>query len=152
MTFEEYVEKAINEPLKSHANAGTEYLEGHKASIIEIAKSAWDRAVMTTWNELAGLAVSMDVSTGDHDAHHRLFGTVIGFEGGVIQCEMTEDNQDCQPAPEVAMLIEALSRCRHQASYSIGEIEALEIQLGRVRDIANEALAAHHKTEQEQEQ
>lgn len=52
---------------------------------------------------------------------------------------------DCPPMSEVAKLVEALSRCRHQASYSIGEIEALEIQLGRVRDIANEALAAHRK-------
>lgn len=50
-----------------------------------------------------------------------------------------------RPSPSVEGLVDALCRCRHQASYSIGEIEALEIQLGRVRDIANEALAAYRK-------
>lgn len=43
------------------------------------------------------------------------------------------------------LLVEALERCRHQASYSIGEEDALRIQLGKVRDIVNEALAARRK-------
>lgn len=55
-----------------------------------------------------------------------------------------------QPAPDVAGLVEALERCRHQASYSIGGEDALRIQLGKVRDIVNETLsdlAAHRKQE-----
>lgn len=55
-------------------------------------------------------------------------------------------------AEEIGRLREGLARCRHQASYSIGCEDALRIQLGKVRDVANEALAAHHKTEQDQEQ
>lgn len=42
----------------------------------------------------------------------------------------------------VAQLVEALARCRHEASYSIGEEEALSIQLGKVRDIVNQTLSA----------
>jgi hypothetical protein len=47
-----------------------------------------------------------------------------------------------QPAPEVAMLVEVLSRCRHQASYSIGGEDALKVQLEKVRDIVSETLHA----------
>ena len=63
---------------------------------------------------LIGRTVSMDVSTGDHNAFHRLFGTVVGVEGqdGVILCELDEDNQDKQPAPDVSALVELLEHAR----------------------------------------
>lgn len=48
-----------------------------------------------------------------------------------------------QPSASVSALVEALARCRHQASYTIGSVEALSGQLNRVRDIANEALATY---------
>lgn len=48
-------------------------------------------------------------------------------------------------APDVAGLVEALAKCGHQASYTIGCIEALQNQLNKIREIANEALAAHRK-------
>lgn len=41
---------------------------------------------------------------------------------------------------QVHDLKEDLARCRHQASYSIGNEEALANQLAKVREIANEAL------------
>lgn len=41
----------------------------------------------------------------------------------------------------VAELEDGVARCRHQASYYIGEKEALKNQLMRVRDIANEVLS-----------
>lgn len=41
---------------------------------------------------------------------------------------------------EVAELREALARCRHQASYTIGGADALSGQLRKIREIANEAL------------
>lgn len=50
-----------------------------------------------------------------------------------------------QPAPEVAMLVEALCRCLHEANYSIGCEDALKAQLEKVREIANDALSAYHK-------
>ena len=50
-----------------------------------------------------------------------------------------------QPAPDVGVLVEALARCRQQACFTIGGIEALQNQLNKIRDIANEALAAHRK-------
>ena len=50
-----------------------------------------------------------------------------------------------QPTPDVSALVEALARCRQQASYTIGDIEALQNQLNKIRDIANEAIAAHRK-------
>ena len=45
----------------------------------------------------------------------------------------------------IAELEAALYQCLHQASYSIGEEDALSIQLGKVRDIANEALTAYRE-------
>lgn len=44
-------------------------------------------------------------------------------------------------ADEIARLIEDLARCRHQASYSIGDSEALKVQLEKVREIVNESLS-----------
>lgn len=41
---------------------------------------------------------------------------------------------------DVAELEEGIARCRQQASYCIGNEEALKNQLSRVRDIANEVL------------
>lgn len=74
----------------------------------------------------------------DMDSHHE----------DVVQEWLADNPQptEQQPAPEVAMLVEALSRCRHQASYSIGGEDALRVQLEKVRDIVSEtlhALAAH---------
>lgn len=45
---------------------------------------------------LVGRTVSMDVSTGDHDAGRRLYGNVIGINGPdkVILCELIEDNKN----------------------------------------------------------
>ena len=45
----------------------------------------------------------------------------------------------------IAELTEALVRCRHQASYTIGEAEALSNQLHKVREIASAALAQQGK-------
>lgn len=42
---------------------------------------------------------------------------------------------------QIADLKESLARCRHQASYSIGDDEALKRQLAKVREIVNEVLA-----------
>ena len=50
--------------------------------------------------------------------------------------------QPAEQQPDVAQLVEALSRCRHEASYSIGGEDALGIQLGKVRDIVSETLSA----------
>ena len=47
----------------------------------------------------------------------------------------------CDYENEIAELKEALARCRHQASYSIGDGEALSNQLAKIREIVNEALA-----------
>lgn len=44
-------------------------------------------------------------------------------------------------AAEIERLIEDLTRCRHQASYSVGDNEALKVQLEKVREIANESLS-----------
>ncbi len=44
-------------------------------------------------------------------------------------------------ADEIERLLEDLARCRHQASYSIGDNEALKAQLEKVREIANESLS-----------
>ncbi len=67
---------------------------------------------MKDWEFIAGLGgtVSMDVSTGDHDAGHRLFGIITGLEDGVILCELTEDNKDFQPSPARAQLLQAMER------------------------------------------
>lgn len=99
-------------------------------------------------------------------------GTDVENAVAMLECEDDHEQPTNQPAPDTALLEafdagmraaraddaeeigrlrEGLARCRHQASYSIGCEDALRIQLGKVRDIANEALAAHHKTEQEQE-
>ena len=43
---------------------------------------------------------------------------------------------------QVEQLREDLARCRHQASYSIGGVEALQEQLSKIRIISNTALAA----------
>lgn len=41
---------------------------------------------------------------------------------------------------ECERLAEGIARCRQQASYCIGNEEALKNQLSKVRDIANEVL------------
>lgn len=43
-------------------------------------------------------------------------------------------------ANEIERLREDLARCRHQASYCIGESEALANQLRKVREIVNDSL------------
>lgn len=47
-----------------------------------------------------------------------------------------------ESTPDITQLVEALARCRHEASYSIGGGDALSIQLGKVRDIVNQTLSA----------
>lgn len=98
---------------------------------------------------LIGRTVSMDVSTADHNAFHRLFGTVVGVEGqaGVILCELDEDNQDKQSAPDVAGLAALLEHAQcpncdgSGARYgSHGEPEQCQWCHERA-----EALAAHPK-------
>lgn len=99
---------------------------------------------------LIGRTVSMDVSTGDHNAFHRLFGIVTGVEGrdGVILCELTEDNQDTQPAPDVSELVEALERISKRASVAESKqvpgsyIQRLFVD---IMQQADDALAAHRK-------
>lgn len=49
------------------------------------------------------------------------------------------------PTPDVSALVEALARCRQQASYTIGNEVALSDQMHKVREIANEALAAYRQ-------
>lgn len=44
-------------------------------------------------------------------------------------------------ADEIERLIEDLERCRHQASYSVGDSEVLKVHLEKVREIANESLS-----------
>ena len=44
-------------------------------------------------------------------------------------------------ADEIERLIEDLERCRHQASYSVGDNETLKAHLEKVREIANESLS-----------
>ena len=41
-------------------------------------------------------------------------------------------------ADEIERLLEDLARCRHQASYSIGDNEALKAQLEKVREITSD--------------
>lgn len=59
---------------------------------------------------LIGRTVSMDVSSGDHDAGHRLFGTVFGVENDVILCELFEDNKDHEPCPAETKMLQAMER------------------------------------------
>ena len=63
---------------------------------------------------------------------------------GKFEHSITAQESD-SVAPDVTALVEALARCRHQASYTIGGIEALQNQLNKIRDIANEALSAYRK-------
>lgn len=41
----------------------------------------------------------------------------------------------------IGRLREDLARCRQQASYSIGDVDALRSQLNKVREIANDSLS-----------
>src|SRR5690554_576026 len=78
---------------------------------------------------------------------HEIWATAAAAQCAVFW-EAGKRVAEQQPAPDVAWLVEALCRCRHQASYSIGGEDALGIQLGKVRDIVNETLstlAAHRK-------
>lgn len=65
-----------------------------------------------------------------------------GHARNIITAFIARISAEQQPAPGVAGLVEALARCRHQASYSIGDNEALSRQLAKVRNIVNEALDA----------
>ncbi len=50
-----------------------------------------------------------------------------------------------QPDETASKLVEALVRCRLQASYSLGDTIVLAGQLRKVREIVNEALAAYRQ-------
>jgi len=54
-------------------------------------------------DQLLGLSVSMDVSTGDDDATHRIFGTIIDTmpseDGNIILAEEVSRNFGAAPAP-----------------------------------------------------
>ena len=75
MTFEEWAEINIQAPLRGHAQAGSEYVEGHKQALLTIAKSAWKQAIKNR-------AVSVDVSTCDEDGDHRIYAVLTGEEEG----------------------------------------------------------------------
>ncbi len=75
MTFEEWAEVNINAPLREHAQAGSDYVEGHKKAMLTIAKSAWKQAITDR-------AVSVDVSTCDEDGTHRIYAVLTGEEEG----------------------------------------------------------------------
>ena len=60
-------------------------------------------------------------------------------------CGHTRECHARRTAQNVKGLIEALARCRQQASYTTGSIEALQNQLHKIRDIANEAIATYRK-------
>lgn len=51
-------------------------------------------------------------------------------------------NERDQLEAQVQELREDLARCRHQASYCIGGVEALQEQLSKIRLISNKALAS----------
>lgn len=61
---------------------------------------------------------------------------------GALVCRIWNNRQKEVGALEarVAELEEGIARCRQQASYHIGNEEALKNQLTKVRDIANEVL------------
>lgn len=59
-----------------------------------------------------------------------------------LRAKVTELVNKQNPAADVTQLVEALARCRHEASYSIGGEDALRIQLEKVRDIVNQTLSA----------
>lgn len=75
MTFEEWAEVNIQAPLRGHAQAGSDYVEGHKKALMTIAKSAWKQAIKNR-------TVSVDVSTCDEDGDHRFFAVLTGEEEG----------------------------------------------------------------------
>lgn len=43
---------------------------------------AWNRRAECDqkFNAMVGLSVSLDVSTSEHDAEHRMFGTIVGWQ------------------------------------------------------------------------
>lgn len=50
---------------------------------------------------LEGQSISIDVSTGDHDAAHRLYGTVTEVApDGTLLCELDSDNHDYDVSPQ----------------------------------------------------
>ena len=61
-------------------------------------------------------------------------------------CKWLRDNSSgtYRPSAEAASRIEelreALALCRHQASYSVGDSNALSIQLSKIRKTVSEAL------------
>lgn len=73
MTFEEWAEVNIQAPLREHAQAGSDYVEGHKKALMTIAKSAWKQAIKNR-------DVSIDVSTCDEDGDHRIYAVLTGEE------------------------------------------------------------------------
>lgn len=75
MTFEEWAEVNIQAPLRGHAQAGSDYVEGHKKALMTIAKSAWNQAIKNR-------TVSVDVSTCDEDGDHRVYAVLTGEEVG----------------------------------------------------------------------
>jgi len=61
-----------------------------------------------------GQEISVDVSTGEHDAGHRIFARLTGeFNGDIWYAEMMEDNSP--PAPVSAELSEVIAALRHVA-------------------------------------
>lgn len=75
MTFEEWAEVNIQAPLREHAQAGSDYVEGHKKALMTIAKSAWKQAIKNR-------DVSIDVSTCEEDGDHRIYAVLTGEEEG----------------------------------------------------------------------
>lgn len=63
-----------------------------------------------------------------------------GSGGGMVFYKPDGNSEIERLEMKVADLEEDLSRCRHQASYSIGGEEALKGQLAKIREIVNERL------------
>ncbi|MGQ7286063.1 hypothetical protein ACUN7Z_00760 [Vreelandella venusta] len=61
-------------------------------------------------------------------------------EEAQIALRQKADEREATLAAHVERLRELLAMCRHHACYSIGDSEALAMQLASIRNVANEAL------------
>lgn len=74
--------------------------------------------VVAAQPSLVGMPVSVDVSTGDHDAGNRLFGTVYAVQAGVLLVEDAKPNY-AQPAPQRVAVPEGC------AVFNVGKLKSI---------------------------
>lgn len=72
-----------------------------------------------------------------------------GFEAGRESLDDAMHKLLTECYGTISRLREDIARCRHQASYSIGDIDALKSQLNKVREIATESLRQEQTSEDE---